>query len=280
MIAGMQKEYRYDHLVVALGSIARVVPIPGLVEHAIGFKTIAEATALRNRIIRQMEVAEGIDDPESRRVYLSFVFIGGGYAGLEGIAELADFAGDAIRRYPRCREVGTSFTLIDVADRIMPEIQQKLADFTLGLLRGRGIEFRLGIHVTEVRDDSITLSTGETLSVSNGRLDGGRPCEPVRVPARTAAGPRPDRVRRVHARRGLSQHLGARRHRSRSGPRAAGDALPADGSTRDPPGQVDGAKPRRGDAGQASRNRSPSRRSGCLPNSVVTGRSRTSWASG
>ena len=163
MIAGMQKEYRYDHLVVALGSIARVVPIPGLVEHAIGFKTIAEATALRNRIIRQMEVAEGIDDPDSRRVYLSFVFIGGGYAGLEGIAELADFARDAIRRYPRCREVGTSFTLIDVADRIMPEIQPELADFTLELLRSRGIEFRLGIHVTEVRDDSITLSTGETL---------------------------------------------------------------------------------------------------------------------
>ena len=62
MISGMQKEYRYDHLVVALGSVARVVPIPGLVEHAIGFKTIAEATALRNRIVRHFELAEGLDD--------------------------------------------------------------------------------------------------------------------------------------------------------------------------------------------------------------------------
>lgn len=163
MVSGQEKEYRYDHLVVALGSIARTVPIPGLVEHAIGFKTIAEATALRNRIVRQMEVAEGLDDPHERRVYLSFVFVGGGYAGLEGIAELADFAHDAIRRYPRCREVGARFTLIDAADRIMPEIQPELADFTIELLRGRGIEFLLGTQVTEVRGDSVTLSDGQRL---------------------------------------------------------------------------------------------------------------------
>lgn len=163
MVSGQEKEYRYDHLVVALGSIARTVPIPGLVEHAIGFKTIAEATALRNRIVRQMEVAEGLDDPHERRVYLSFVFVGGGYAGLEGIAELADFAHDAIRRYPRCREVGARFTLIDAADRIMPEIQPELADFTIELLRGRGIEFLLGTQVTEIRGDSVTLSDGQRL---------------------------------------------------------------------------------------------------------------------
>ena len=163
MISGQRKEYRFDHLVVALGSIARVVPIPGLVEHAIGFKTISEATALRNRIVRHLEIAEGLDDPQERRVYLSFVFVGGGYAGLEGIAELADFASDAIKRYPRCREVGTRFILIDAADRIMPEIQAELAEFTIQLLRRRGIEFRLSTQVTEVRADSVTLSTGETV---------------------------------------------------------------------------------------------------------------------
>ena len=163
MISGAQKQYRYDHLVVALGSVARVVPIPGLVEHAIGFKTIAEAIALRNRIVRHMEVAEGVDDPDERRVWLTFVFVGGGYAGLEGIAELADFARDAIRRYPRCREVGTRFTLIDAADRIMQEIQPELAEFTIELLRARGIEFRLQTQVAEVHDDSVTLSTGETI---------------------------------------------------------------------------------------------------------------------
>jgi len=163
MISGAVKEYRYDHLVVALGSVARVVPIPGLTENAIGFKTVAEATALRNRIVRHFELAEGLDDVEARRAYLSFVFVGGGYAGLEGIAELADFAHDALRRYPRCRETGTRFTLVDMADRIMPEIQPQLADFTAEVLGKRGVEFRLNTSVTEVRDDAVALSSGETI---------------------------------------------------------------------------------------------------------------------
>ncbi len=164
MISGIVKEYRYDHLVVALGSVSRVVPIPGLTEHAIGFKTIAEATALRNQIVRHFELAEGLDDVDQRRTYLSFVFVGGGYAGLEGIAELADFARDALKRYPRCRETGTRFWLVDAAPRIMPEIQSELAEFTEQVLGRRGVEFRLGTTVAEVRDDAVLLSSGETLA--------------------------------------------------------------------------------------------------------------------
>jgi NADH:ubiquinone reductase (H+-translocating) len=163
MISGKSKEYRYDHLVIALGSVARVVAIPGLTEHAVGFKTIAEATALRNRMVRHFELAEGLDDKDLRAEYLSFAFVGGGYAGLEGIAELEGFARDALKRYPRCRETGVRFTLIDAADRVMPEIQTQLADWTVKLLSSRGIEFRLSTTVTEVRDDSVVLSNGETL---------------------------------------------------------------------------------------------------------------------
>jgi NADH dehydrogenase len=163
MISGKTKEYRYDHLVIALGSVARVLDIPGLTEHAVGFKTIAEATALRNRMVRHFELAEGLDDKDLRAEYLSFVFVGGGYAGLEGIAELEGFARDAMKRYPRCRETGVRFTLIDAADRVMPEIQTQLADWTVKLLSGRGIEFRLSTTVSEVRDDSVLLSNGETL---------------------------------------------------------------------------------------------------------------------
>lgn len=163
MISGDTKEYRYDHLVVALGSVSRVVPIPGLIEHAIGFKTIADATALRNRIVRHFELAEGLDDKHERAQYLSFVFVGGGYAGLEGIAELQGFARDAIKRYPRCRETGTRFMLIDAAPRVMPEIQPQLADWTVELLSKRGVEFRLSTTVTEVREDSVLLSDGEQI---------------------------------------------------------------------------------------------------------------------
>jgi len=163
MLDGETVDFDYDQLVVALGSVSRTFPIPGLVEHAIGFKTIAEAIALRNRLVRFFETAEAIDDPELRRSYLSFVFVGGGYAGLEGIAEMQDFAKAALKYYPRCREVGMRWLLVDIAPRIMPEIQPQLAAFTARLLQKRGIEIMLETEVTNVTDASVTLSTGETV---------------------------------------------------------------------------------------------------------------------
>src|SRR6476659_2592326 len=104
---GDLEELAYDHLIVALGSISRTFPIPGLAEHAIGFKTLPEAIALRNRLLRSFEIAEAMEDGREREAYLTFVFVGAGYAGVEGLAELQDFAADAIELYPRCRTSGT-----------------------------------------------------------------------------------------------------------------------------------------------------------------------------
>ena len=67
-VEGSEEVLHYDHLIVALGSVSRVLPVPGLAEHAIGFKTLAEAIALRNRAIQHLEIAEALDDPEERRV--------------------------------------------------------------------------------------------------------------------------------------------------------------------------------------------------------------------
>ncbi len=156
--------WRYDHLVIALGSVSRTVPIPGLVEHAIGLKTLAEAIALRNRLVGQLESAEALDDVELRREYLTFMFVGAGYAGLEGLAELQDYATDALRYYyPRCREAGMRWVLVDAAERIMPEMKPELAAFTADLLRERGVEIKLETQVTEVTASSVTLSSGEAI---------------------------------------------------------------------------------------------------------------------
>jgi NADH dehydrogenase len=164
LLDGDTVDFHFDQLVVALGSVSRTFPIPGLVEHAIGFKTIAEAVTLRNRVVRFMETAEEIDDPERRRSFLSFVFVGGGYAGLEGVAELQDFAAGALKHYPRCREVGMRWVLVEAAPRVMPEIQWQLAEFTRRLLEKRGIEVMLETQVTAVTADSVALSTGETIA--------------------------------------------------------------------------------------------------------------------
>jgi len=163
MVSGLPHTFEYDQLVVALGSVSRTFPIPGLVEHAIGFKTVAEATALRNRIVRNLELAEGLDDPFKRRAYLNYVFVGGGYAGLEGIAELEGFARDSIKLYPRCAQVGCRFVLVDVAPRVMPEIQPKLALYAMKLLSKRGVDFKLSTAVNEVLEDSVILSDGEKI---------------------------------------------------------------------------------------------------------------------
>jgi NADH dehydrogenase len=162
-LGGRESRTRYDQLVLALGSVSRTLPIPGLAEHAMGFKTLAEAIALRNSALLHLEIAESLDDPEERREYLTFVFVGAGYAGLEGIAELQDMVADVIDRYPRCRMDGTRWILVEAMDRVMPEIDARLADFATSELRGRGIEIRTGTRIETVEDAAATLSTGERI---------------------------------------------------------------------------------------------------------------------
>jgi NADH dehydrogenase len=157
---GGHGELRYDQLIVALGSVARTFPVPGLVEHAIGFKTLADAIALRNRVIFMLETAEAIADARVRAEHLTFVFVGAGYTGVEGLAELQDFMGDVIGLYPRCSAQGMRWVLVEARERIMPEIAPSLAEFARRELRGRGIEIRTGTTIARVTGRSVQLSDG------------------------------------------------------------------------------------------------------------------------
>lgn len=160
---GRAQSLEYDQLVVALGSVSRVPPIPGLAEHGIGFKTISEAIALRNRALVNLEIAETLDSPEERAPWLTFVFVGAGYAGLEGIAELQDYVADVIDRYPHSRLDGTRWILVEAGERIMPEIDRGLAEFAARELRGRGIDIRTTTTLDAVTEATATLSTGEEI---------------------------------------------------------------------------------------------------------------------
>jgi NADH dehydrogenase len=160
---GAEERIGYDQLIVTLGSTSRSLPIPGLAEHAVGFKTLAEGIALRNRLMQTLEHAESIEDDAVREELLTYVFVGAGYAGVEGLAELQDFAVDVLELYPRCRLHGLRFVLVEARDRLMPEISQSLADFGGEELRRRGIELRLGTTLESVDADSATLSGGERI---------------------------------------------------------------------------------------------------------------------
>jgi NADH:ubiquinone reductase (H+-translocating) len=163
-IDGEQLQLRYDHLLVALGSISRTLPVPGLAEHAIGLKSLSDATALRNRVLHSLDIAESLEDRARRAEYLSFVFVGAGYAGVEGLAELQDFAAQAIELYPRCRADGMRWVLVEARERIIPEVPFSLSRFAERELRGRGIDLRVNTTLTALNESNATLSDGETIT--------------------------------------------------------------------------------------------------------------------
>jgi NADH dehydrogenase len=160
---GEELELGYDHLLVALGSVSRTLPIPGLTEHAIGLKTLSDSTALRNKVLDCLDIAESLGDPARRAEYLGFVFVGAGYAGLEGLAELQDFATQAIELYPRCRAQGMRWVLVETLERIMPEVPPSLSAFAARELRERSIEIHTSTTLTSVTGQEATLSNGERI---------------------------------------------------------------------------------------------------------------------
>ena len=148
---------------IALGAVSRTLPIPGLAEHAIGLKSLTDATALRNQVLSCLDIAESLEDQASRAEYLGFVFVGAGYAGVEGLAELQDFAAQAIELYPRCRSEGMRWVLVEAGRRIMQEVPESLSEFAERELRGRGIDVYTGTTLREVSACSATLSDGDTI---------------------------------------------------------------------------------------------------------------------
>jgi len=162
-LEGTIEDLSYDRLIVTVGSVSRTLPVPGLAEHSRGFKSLPEAIALRNHVIRTLEHAETLEDSSVRREYLTYVFVGAGYAGLEGLAELQDFVADVLELYPRCRVTGIRWILVEAGERVMAEIPRKLADFAERELRGRGIEIRTNTTLDRVTEDTAYLSDGEAV---------------------------------------------------------------------------------------------------------------------
>ncbi|ASR56564.1 NAD(P)/FAD-dependent oxidoreductase [Cellulomonas sp. PSBB021] len=148
----------YDHLIVGLGSVARTLPIPGLAEQAIGFKNVEEAIAVRNHVLNRIEVASSTWDPELRKRMLTFVFVGGGFAGIEALAELEDIARYTIAHYKQIEQDELRFVLVEGSPRILPEVSEELGGYTLEQLRKRHIEIHLSTFLSSCVDGHVVLS--------------------------------------------------------------------------------------------------------------------------
>jgi NADH:quinone reductase (non-electrogenic) len=150
----------WRELVLALGAVPRTLPIPGLSEHALSFKSLADAINLRNNVLHQLEAADAALDEEERARRLTFVFVGAGYAGVEALAELSDLAEDALRYYPRLRPTPRRWVLVDAAPRILPEIPPPLGDYAAAELRKRDVEIHVGTTLESVSAGEAVLGDG------------------------------------------------------------------------------------------------------------------------
>ena len=158
---GPTGEVRYDHVVLGMGSVSRVLPVPGLAERAVGFTTVPEAIYLRNRVLERMDAAESTGDQDVRRRALTFLFVGGGYSGVEALAELEDLARDAARQYRTVRREDMRWVLVEAMPSILPEIPPALAGSALERLQRRGIEVHLATRLESAEGGRMALSNGE-----------------------------------------------------------------------------------------------------------------------
>jgi NADH dehydrogenase len=239
-IVGPPVTVEYDQIVMVPGSVSRTLPIPGLAENAVGFKTIGEAIWLRNHVLGQLDVAATTVDTATRRRALTFVFIGGGYAGIEALAEMEDMARDALRYYEELDVSDMRWVLVEATQRILPEVDRDMGAYAVEQLTRRGMDIRLGTRLESCVDGHVVLSDGDAFDADTIVWTAGVKASPMleftdlprdergRLRRRT----RPDREGARHvvlaeraARGPPGQDAG--RQRTRADPRQHSEAVPA-----------------------------------------------------
>jgi NADH dehydrogenase len=158
-----QCHLEYDHLVVALGNVTSFSGQPGLAEHALPFKYLGDALALRNRVIHVLEEADIERDPEMRRRLLTFVVAGGGFSGVEAVAELNDFVRAVARSFRTIRLEELRVILLHAGPLILPELPPSLARFAQRLLAKRGVEIRLNTRLHGATAEAALLDGAERI---------------------------------------------------------------------------------------------------------------------
>ena len=156
----------YNVLLLAPGAVTRMRDIPGLAEHAVGFKTAAEALYLRELVLSQLEIADSEPDPAQRRARTTFVVVGAGYAGTELTAQMGRLTDNLLPGFPALSPADVSWMLLDAVDTVMPELGSELGEAALRLLRRRGVDVRLQTSISAVDSASVYLTDGTTIACS------------------------------------------------------------------------------------------------------------------
>ena len=172
----------YDSLVVALGGETATFGIGGITEFAVGMKTLADAFALRNRIIEVLERADLEEDPEERAAELTFVVGGAGFSGVETAGEIEDFIRRVRRRfYPKIRPEEIRCHIVELNERVLAEMPPEMGEYAARKLRSRGYQIHVGTPIREVREGGVVIGDGEFIPARTVVWTGGvRPSPVVR----------------------------------------------------------------------------------------------------
>jgi len=163
-VRGRALELEFDHLVIALGNVTDFRGMTGIAEHAMSFKTLGDAITLRNHVLRLLEEAEAEPDAQFRRQMLTFVAAGGGFSGVEAIAELQDFVRRAVRQFRRFTLRDCRFILVHSHGRILPEMNESLATYAQKVLEKRGIEMVLNTRLVSATASEAVLKDGQRIA--------------------------------------------------------------------------------------------------------------------
>ncbi len=156
-----RRDLTYDHLVLALGSVANYLGMPNLEKFSFNFKSLLDAIRVRNHVIEMFERADREPDASVRKPILTFVIAGGGFAGVELAGALNDFARGILADYPNLRPDELSVILVHSRDRILPELSESLAHYALAKMEARGVTFRLNTRLTDAQPEAVILSDGQ-----------------------------------------------------------------------------------------------------------------------
>ena len=218
---GPEQVLCYDVLVMAAGSVSRVLPVEGLAEYGAGFETVSEAVHLRNHVLGQLAVAASAADPVTRAAALTFAVVGGGFAGVEALAELQGLADQAVRFYPALDPAGLRWVLVEATGRILPELDERLGQWTLRALRRRGVDVRLNTRLASAAHGTILLDDGTELAAGTLVWAAGVRPSPLGAAAGLPVDQRPDSGWRGSGRHRGPGRVRRRGHRGGAGPAPA-----------------------------------------------------------
>ena len=161
-LEGAAQRLDYDQVVLASGSVTKLLPVPGVAEHALGFRDLAEAVFLRDHVIEQIEAADETNDPGERQARLTFVVVGAGYTGTEVAAYGARFTSRLLRRHPRLAGRHAHWLLLDTAGQVLPGLRPRLGRTAAKTMRGLGVDVRMGTSVREATSAGVDLTDGSS----------------------------------------------------------------------------------------------------------------------